>query len=194
MKKLFFTLVCMMLTMSLTSQAKPDGDKKDKKEKFEKRGDMHKKFSPEKYYKHMEEYISKSADLTDNEKAKFFPLFKEMLEAQRKIVEQDREVMRSFKDAKTESDFEKIIDKTTSLQVENKKIEQTYYKKFAKVLTWEKICKVRMAQTRFNMKALRSFSPRDARRGGRNFNHRGFRPDFKDKKNQKNENAEQKQS
>jgi hypothetical protein len=44
------------------------------------------------------------------------------------------------------------------------------------------------------MRALRSFSPRDARRGGRNFNHRGFRPDHKGKKDQQNENAEQKQS
>ncbi len=169
MKKLIFTLACMMLTLSMTTQAKADKDNNDKKEKGEK---MHKKFSPEQYYKHMEEYISKSVDLTDNEKTKFFPLFKEMLEAQRKIVEQDREVMRSFKEAKTEAEFENIIDKTTSLQVENKKIEQTYYKKFAKVLTWEKICKVRMAQTRFNMRALRKFSPKDKRFGRKDFGHK----------------------
>jgi hypothetical protein len=75
--------------------------------------------------------------------------------------------------AKTEAEFEQIVKKTTELQVENRKTEQTYYKKFAKVLTWEKIYKVRMALTKFNMYALRSFSPQgnhDKNRGGK---HRG---------------------
>lgn len=184
MKKVIFAMACVMMTLSLTTQAKPD-DKKGKKqdEKREQR-----EFSPEKYYKHMEEFISKNADLTDNEKTKFFPLFKEMLEAQRKIVEQDREVMRSFKTAKTESEFQNIIEKTTSLQVENKKIEQTYYKKFAKVLTWEKIVKVRMAQTKFNMRALKRFSPKDAKRARRDFNRKGDKHNHK--KDQKNEQKE----
>lgn len=156
MKRIVFTLVCIMLTMGMMAQEKPERRQRQ--------------FSPEKYYQHMEEYITKEANLTDSEKAKFFPLFKEMLEAQRKIVEQDREIMKSFKNAKTESEFKNIIEKTTSLQVENKKIEQTYYKKFAKVLTWEKICKVRMAQTKFNMHALRRFSPRQGQHGRGDFN------------------------
>ena len=156
MKRIVFTLVCIMLTMGMMAQEKPERRQRQ--------------FSPEKYYQHMEEYITKEANLTDSEKTKFFPLFKEMLEAQRKIVGQDREIMKSFKNAKTESEFKNIIEKTTSLQVENKKIEQTYYKKFAKVLTWEKICKVRMAQTKFNMHALKRFSPRQGQHRKGDFN------------------------
>ena len=165
MKRIAFTLVCIMLTMGMMAQEKSEKKQERKHDKTE-----HRMFSPEKYYQHMEEYITKEANLTDSEKTKFFPLFKEMLEAQRKIVEQDREIMKSFKNAKTESEFKDIIEKTTSLQVENKKIEQTYYKKFAKVLTWEKICKVRMAQTKFNMHALRRFSPKQGQYRKGDFN------------------------
>ncbi len=193
MKRLIFTIACLMLTLGMMA----DEQKKDNEGKPQREGKFqHKQFSPERYYKHMEEYISKEADLTDNEKTKFFPLFKEMLEAQRKIVEQDREVMHSFRTAKTESEFEKIIEKTTSLQVENKKIEQTYYKKFAKVLTWEKICKVRMAQTRFNMRALRNFSPKQTRHArrlmGKPGNHK--EGDGRQKMKEKKENKENKQA
>ena len=84
------------------------------------------------------------------------------MEAQRKLMDQEREIMFSGKDAKTEDDFEKIVKKTTELQVENRKIEVTYYKKFYKVLTWEKIYKVRVAITKFNMNALRHFAPRNS--------------------------------
>ena len=168
MKRIVFTLVCIMLTMGMMAQEKSEKKQERKHDKTE-----HGKFSPEKYYQHMEEYITKEANLTDSEKTKFFPLFKEMLEAQRKIVEQDREIMKSFKNAKTESEFKDIIEKTTALQVENKKIEQTYYKKFAKVLTWEKICKVRMAQTKFNMHALRRFSPKQGQHRKGDFNRDG---------------------
>ena len=162
MKRIAFTLVCIMFAAGVMAQEPND-----------KGARKHDQFSPEKYYKHMEEYITKEANLTDEEKTKFFPVFKEMLEAQRKIVEQEREMMKSYRTAKTESDFQKLIEKATELQVENKKIEQTYYKKFGKVLTWEKVCKVRIAQTKFNMHALRRFSPKQGNHGRGHFDKHG---------------------
>lgn len=156
MRRFTFTIVYLMLSASIMAQGTPGGQRG----RQEQGKDTHKPFSPEKYYKYMEEYISKEAELTDSEKAKFFPLFKEMLEAQRKIAEKDRELMRSYKTAKTESDYEKIIEQSTAYQVENKKIEQSYYKKFSKVLSWQKICNVRRAQNKFHMQALRRFAPK----------------------------------
>lgn len=166
MKRFVFTMVCMMLAASIMADGKHDGQK-DRKQ-----------FSPEKYYKHMEGFISKEAGLTETEQQKFFPLFKEMLTEQRKFVEEDRELMKSCKKATTEAEFEKIIDKSTSLQVESKKVEQKYYKQFGKILSWEKICKVRNAQTKFNMQALRRFSPKASmhrQHQGKNDKHAGKR-------------------
>ena len=158
MKRLVFTMACLLMTVGMMAQHPNPGRSE---------------FSPEKFRQHMEGFIAKEACLTTNEQQKFFPLLNEMLQAQRKLIEQEREIMRSGMNAKTEAEFEQIVKKTTELQVENRKTEQTYYKKFAKVLTWEKIYKVRMALTKFNMYALRSFSPQgnhDRNKGGK---HRG---------------------
>ena len=145
MKKVLFTLACLLMTLGMAAQKKDHGRKE---------------FSPEEYRQKMQEYITKEANLTANEQQKFFPLLTEMMDAQRKLMDQERELMRSGKNAKTEAEFEQIVTKTTELQVENRKIEVAYYKKFAKVLTWEKIYKARMAITKFNMRALRNFAPK----------------------------------
>ncbi len=149
MKKLIFTLLCLLMTIGMAAQ-RPNQEQGKRKE-----------FSPEAYRQRMESFIAKEACLSNEEQEKFFPMLREMMEAQRKLMEQEREIMMSGKEAKTEADFEKIIKKTTELQVENRKIEVTYYKKFYKVLTWEKIYKVRVAITKFNMHALRNFAPRN---------------------------------
>ena len=146
MKRLIFTCACLLVTIGMAAQWPNFGRQQ---------------FSPEKFRENMENFITKEAGLTATEQQKFYPMLNEMLSAQRKLMAQEREVMKSGQKAKTEAEYEQIVKKTTELQVENRKIEQTYYKKFAKVLTWEKIYKVRMALTKFNMHALRNFSPQN---------------------------------
>ena len=63
---------------------------------------------------------------------------------------------------KTEAEYEDIISKVTSLELESKKVEQTYYKKFHTVLSWKKIHRVRIALGKWNMELLRQFSPQQA--------------------------------
>jgi len=153
MKRIVLTLTCLMaLATGMLAQKGSEG--KGMTHDFRKEH-----FSPEKYRQMLEGFITKEVALTSNEQQKFFPMLHEMMEAQRKLMDEEREILRSGKQAKTEADFEHIVKKTTELQVENRRTEQTYYKKFAKVLTWEKIYKVRMAITKFNMHALRKFSP-----------------------------------
>ena len=147
----------MVIATGMTAQK--SNDKQDRRQGLKKEH-----FSPEKYRKMLEGFITKEVNLSENERQKFYPLLNEMMEAQRKLMDEEREILKSGKQAKTEADFEHIVTKTTELQVENRRIEQTYYKKFAKVLTWEKIYKVRMAITKFNMHALRKFSPQKNKR------------------------------
>jgi len=161
MKKFVFSLVCLLITIGTMAQNPNTGKGKKQGEngfRKEQAGKSH-KFSPEKYRQRLEGFITKEVGLTTEEQQKFYPLLNEMMEAQRKLMDEEREIMRSGKQAKTEADFEQIVKKTTELQVENRKVEVTYYKKFGKVLKWEQIYKVRMAITKFNMHALRNFSP-----------------------------------
>ncbi len=117
-------------------------------------------FSPEEFKKHMELFISKEACLTPTEAQKFFPMLHEMLMKNRAISEKQRELMTSATESASEDEYEKIITKVTACEIEAKKNEQLYYKKFHTVLSWKKIYKVRRALFRFNREALRNFSPK----------------------------------
>lgn len=120
------------------------------------------KFSPEEFKKYLEDFVSRECCLTPQEKEKFFPLLHEMMHKQRQIRKQQMELFKQQEDL-TEKDYEEIVTKCTALEVEDKKIEQTYYKKFHSVLTWKKVSKVRVALYKFQMEALRNFQPRGKR-------------------------------
>lgn len=135
-------------------------------------GNARKEFNPELYHKKMREFVAAEAKLTDTEAAKFFPLLTEMLEKQQRVMKQQRELMMRGKPEAnlTEADYEDIITQTTNNDVELKKIEQTYFKKFHAVLSWKKIFAVRQALNRFQREALRHFQP------GKNNGHKGNAP------------------
>lgn len=121
--------------------------------------DNRRKFSPEDFKRKMETFITKHAGLTQQEGQSFYPLLHEMLEKQHKFMDRQRDLMRKGKDDLSEDEYEKIIEEVTALEIENKKIEKSYYKKFHTVLSWKKIHKVRHALFEFNMEALKRFSP-----------------------------------
>ena len=118
-------------------------------------------FSPELYIKSMNEFVTREAKLTEAEAAKFIPLLNEMFNKQHQIMREQRELgMKTWKNQNLcESEYETIVTKLASLDVENKKIEQTYYKKFHSVLSWKKVFAVRIALSRFQMEALNRFQP-----------------------------------
>ena len=135
-------------------------------------GGSRKEFNPELYRKTMRDFITNEAKLTEAEANKFFPLLNEMLDKQHKVMKQQRELMMKGKPEAnlTEAEYENIITKTTNNDVELKKIEQTYYKKFHAALSWKKIYAVRQALNRFQMEALKHFQP------GKGKMHRGNGP------------------
>lgn len=151
MKKIFCILTTLLFATCMMAQAPKD-------QRSEKR--TRKEFSPEEFEKRMQEFITNEAKLTEEESAKFFPLLKEMLNAQMELDSKSRKMHRLEKEL-TEADCKKIIQETTNMEVQHKEIERTYYtKKFPKVLSYKKILKVRWATERFKMEALKHFSPR----------------------------------
>ncbi len=126
------------------------------------------KFSPEIYKAKMEEFISKEAGLTKEEGENFYPMLHEMMGKQREVNRESHRISRERKTASTDEDYRKIINTLTDLDIKNKQIEKEYYMKFNKVLTWEKILKVRTAIQKFNMEALKRFTPQRNNRNGEN--------------------------
>ena len=116
-------------------------------------------FSPEAYKKHLEQYITEHAGLTQQEGQKFFPMLHEMMAKQREVQGKRHANLRKGNEAKNEVDFEKLLNQNAELSIEESRIELMYYKKFHRVLSWEKIYKVNGALYMFNMEALRRFTP-----------------------------------
>ncbi len=130
-----------------------------------------KEFSPELYMKTLHDFVTREARLTESEANKFIPLLNEMFDKQYKLRGEQRDLMmKTWKNANlSEAEYENIVTKLASIEVESKKVEQTYYKKFHTVLPWKKVFAVRMALSRFQMEALNHFQP--GRGNNKNFNN-----------------------
>ncbi|MBR1465182.1 MAG: hypothetical protein IJ607_02355 [Bacteroidaceae bacterium] len=122
-------------------------------------------FSPEEYWKNLKEFVAREAGLTTEEADGFIPLMKEMMDEQHKNNRKSFDIIRSCGEGTTESEYGTAVKQLLELDVENRRIEETYYKKFHTVMSWEKVFKVRAALYKFNREALNRFNPR--RGGGR---------------------------
>ena len=158
MKRIFFYIfACLLFSVNLQAQNIPNG-RQHRQE--------HRQFNPEEFDKWMESYITNEVGLNAEEGKKFFPLLKEMRIKQFKNDQQGREIMGKLNDNSSEADYEEAINRVLELDLQNRKIEKEYYKKFHSVLSWKKIHKVRFAIQKFNMEALRRFTPPQRNRFG----------------------------
>lgn len=146
MKKQILTTLLLVFALTMTAQDKNHNEHR-------------RQFSPEHFRKELETFVTREAKLTESEAAKFYPLLHEMMAKQRHNNNEARKLMQSCNDNTTDADYAKVIDKCCSLDIENKTIEKEYYKKFNTVLSWKKIHSVRIALFKFNMHALKRFSP-----------------------------------
>lgn len=132
------------------------------------------KFDPEQYKKNQENFIKDKVSLTNEESQKFFPLLFEMQQKQRENQGAIHQQMWKAQNTQKDEDFENILKEILRLQSENNKIEETYYLKFHKILSWKKIFKVRTALADWNNFILSMFSPQNAANSQRWMR----RPDF----------------
>ena len=113
------------------------------------------KFSPEKFQADMEQFITKEASLTAEEAAKFFPLYREMQQKQRAVWNQMKDMGRN-KPA-DETGCKQAVQKRDELELEQRRIIQTYHNKFFKVLPASKVYDVIIAENKFHRFAIRNF-------------------------------------
>lgn len=123
-------------------------------------GETRREFNPELYKKDMIKFVTANADLTEAEAASVFPIINELHEKQHNLMRQHKEMMlQGMSDNLSEAEYEKMITKSTEIDVEIKKLDQTYFNKLHSVLSWKKIYAVRIALNRFQMEALKRFRP-----------------------------------
>ena len=136
MKKILISMMCLLL--GVVAQAQET-----------------RKFSPEKFQAEMEQFITKEAGLTAEEAAKFFPLYREMLQKQRAIFEKVRK--EGFTKPVDDAACRKLVERRDACELEQKKIQQTYHQKFFSVISPSKVFDVLIAEERFHRRAFRNW-------------------------------------
>ena len=112
------------------------------------------KFSPEKFQADLEQYITTEAGLTNDEAAKFFPLYREMQKKQRVVYNKIHEL---FKLPHDEASCKRAIQRRDQLEIELKQIAQTYHNKFLRVIPASKVIGTIIAEDKFHRRAFRKF-------------------------------------
>ena len=136
MKKLILSAVLMLMVV-LCAQAEEQ-----------------QKFSPEKFQADLEQFITTEANLTNEEAAKFFPLYREMQQKQRVVYNKMHEL---FKLPKDEASCKKAMQRRDQLEIELKQIAQTYHNKFLHVIPASKVIGTIIAEDKFHRRAFRKF-------------------------------------
>ena len=131
------------------------------------RGEGRARFSPEKYKEMLERFVVSKAGVTKEEASAFFPIFHEMLNEQRVVRREMNKLMREGKEAKTDVDYQQIMERVVDLEIKQCEIEKSYYERFSKILSWDKMFKVKCAIKEFGVEALNRFYPRNHHRDRR---------------------------
>jgi hypothetical protein len=136
-KKLIYLLISLMFTLNIGAQNQQ-------------------KFSPEKFDAELHEFITSQAKLTPQEATKFFPIYKEMQGKQRAIYEKQR--ILGMQRPHDESSCLKAIRERDAIDLELKRIQQSYHEKFLEIMPASKLYEVLQAEDRFHRRMLRRFN------------------------------------
>jgi hypothetical protein len=138
MKELSFLLLALMTSMIICAQGQQQ------------------KFSPEKFDAELQQFIVQEAHLTPQESARFFPVFKEMQRKQRMLYHRKR--MKGSIKPQDEEGCQRAIREFDEVDVELKRIQQTYHNKFLDILPASKVYDIIEAEDLFHRRMLKRWS------------------------------------
>ena len=134
MKRLTTILITLITTLAIYAQGKPQ-------------------FDPEKFENQLEQAVIKDAGITSAESAKFLPLYREMRKKLRAAMDANRKTDKAK--PTTEKEWAQVLKSHDNLDIQMKKIEQSYHNQFLKVLPASKVVKMIKAEEDFHRDAFR---------------------------------------
>ena len=154
MKKLVLLCMMVMTIASLNAQEQK----------------RHERLSAEQFKAKQQEYLTKAADLTEQEAKDFFPLYFEMKEKQASVSDEAWKLFREgSKDDAKEGSYKEILDSFTESSLNSARLEKTYLEKFRKILSDKKIYKIKRAEMGFRRDMVRDiWKPRSEGGGSPN--------------------------
>lgn len=159
---LLLLIVFVGVSLSIDAQGKPDRPR---------RGG----FDVEAVKKEKEKFLIKEMKLTEDEAKVFLPLEVEYMDKKFQINREARRQTRDLrqKENKTDADYKKITEINLDANKKESELQIEYFKKFAKVLSAEKVERYRDADLKFKEEMLKRHQER---RGEGQRPERGPRP------------------
>ena len=114
-------------------------------------------FSPEKFDAELRAFITEEAKLTEQEAAKFFPVYKEMQDKQRVIFGRQGALVMSKPEG--EKACLEAIRQSDENDLEMKRIQKVYHEKFLKMLPASKVYAILRAEVKFHRRLLKRGNP-----------------------------------
>ncbi len=119
-------------------------------------------FDIEKFNAQKMAYLVQEVGITPEESAQLFPLYNEM-QAKRfnmmKVTHDKSKALRNNPNAKDE-EFLRMVDEILNRQVEEANLEKAYYQKFKRILSPQKVLKLKQADMRFAREILKNADQR----------------------------------
>lgn len=107
-----------------------------------------------------QEYITESAQLTEAEAERFFPVYFELQDKKKELNAKTRELnRRDHEEDLSEADYHQLLDEMYATRQQSERLEQEYYERFKKILSYKKIFLVQRAEMRFHMDIVKGMKP-----------------------------------
>ena len=148
MKRILILLAIIGLTNVVFAQNdKPEGKKR---------------FDIENFKAQKMAYLIREVGITPEESAELFPLYNEMTVKRFKLkMEAKRTAKSVFQNASaSDADCLKAIDEVLNSEVEIANLEKTYYQKFKKILSPQKLLKLKRADMQFAQEVIKKIDKR----------------------------------
>lgn len=139
-KILVIIMLMLVHSSSVSAQAKQGGNR----------------LSKEQFMAELEKFITTEAELTPQECGKLFPIMREMYSKQR--VYFDKMKQPKMKKPQTEAECREAVKMRDKIDLDMKKLQQTYHNKMLDAVSPCKVMKVIWAEDRFHRRMLKNWS------------------------------------
>lgn len=142
-RKILFTLIALMLLPVAVSAQKPS--------------DRERKTWMKEMQQYKNEFLTRKLDLTEEQKAKFLPVYNRMESEVRTVNEQTMKMERDIRKNKeaTDLEYEKLAEAQFELKAREAKIELKYLKEFKSILKPSQLVKLKKAERDFSRELMK---------------------------------------
>ena len=124
-------------------------------------------FNKQEFRQRMQGFITKEANLTEEEANAFFPIYGEYKDKQRQIHMSINKLKKNAPASGDEKAYEKCLMDIARLNTEMAELDSVYYKKICKAISAEKFYKILNIEDRMHRRMLQNYNRRQPARQGR---------------------------